>query len=112
MLRGLAVLHINAAWLNTRINNSQICLMHASQADKLLEPLVETELNLKVLNILGTAADNLNKYDLALHYYERSVTIAQKLHLRIREAMTRQNMGHVYSFLGQYEKAIAEYSVS
>ena len=109
LLRGMAVMHINAAWLYTHINDSQTCLIHANQADKLLESLVETELNLKVLNILGTAADNLNKYDLALHYYQRSVTIAQKLHLRIREAMTRQNMGHVYSFLGQYEKAIAEF---
>jgi predicted ATPase len=109
LLRATAILRINTAWLYHRFHNTDACLEHATYADSLLSSLEVNELHLKVLNILGTAATLIAKFDLALQYYIRSADLAKKLNLQIREAIAWQNAGHAYSSLGQYENAVDQF---
>ncbi|MEO8398423.1 MAG: tetratricopeptide repeat protein [Ignavibacteriaceae bacterium] len=87
-----------------------------SNAKNLFSEVLEIENDLKIVDRAGDihlylgliAFDNSNFYS-ALDHYKKSIQIFKKKLNRKREGITENNIGNIYSSLGEYEKAIENY---
>jgi tetratricopeptide (TPR) repeat protein len=59
-----------------------------------------------VLTSLGSAYQSLGQYQIAIDYYQQSLTIYREIGNRKGEASSLNNLGNTYDFLGQYQIAI------
>ncbi len=106
LLRGMAVLHINAAWLNTRISQSVAVLEHATRANNFLEFADAPILNLKTLTVLGNVSRDLGQFHKALEYFQQSLTMARQVNAEYRIALALFNIGNSLLDIGAYDSAL------
>jgi len=56
-------------------------------------------------NNLGTAYSGIEKYDLAIHYFEKLITLAEHLEMEEEYGFYYGNLGHTYLMLGEIQKS-------
>ncbi len=106
LLRAMAVLHINAAWLNTRVDQNMAVLEHATRADEILQHVDSPMLRIKTLTVLGNTSRNLGQFQKALEYFQQSLVLARQLNADYRIALALSNIGNSLLTLGEYEFAL------
>jgi signal transduction histidine kinase len=97
------------AWLYYRSRNFEIALKNNLEAEKILTGL-KAELDLAgCWDLRGLIERNLNHYDTALYYHQKSLTARTRLNNQGEMSDGYFNLGEFYSNLGKADTALAYY---
>ena len=96
--------------LEYRSKNFREAIIYGGKALKILSRLPNNrhkiENSINTLNSIGISHRDIGNYDSAIHYLNRSRTLATNNGFEFWEALTAGNLGLIYNSLGESDKAI------
>ncbi|MBS1537972.1 MAG: tetratricopeptide repeat protein [Bacteroidetes bacterium] len=95
-----------------RRGNFDSALVSADEALAIIEQYNLIDIKPKAWNVIGNVYQNLNSFDEALDYYEKSLSAYKELGEKVAVAGITGNIGNVYKSLRLYDKALDYYMKS
>ncbi|UII23290.1 ATP-binding protein [Fulvivirga ligni] len=96
--------------LEYRSKNFREAIIYGNKAIKILNALPDNkrkiENSINTLNSIGISHRDIGNYDSAIHYLNKSRSLANNNGFEFWEALTAGNLGLIYKSLGEPEKAI------
>ncbi|MEG1802311.1 MAG: tetratricopeptide repeat-containing diguanylate cyclase [Lachnospiraceae bacterium] len=89
------------------------CIMsHTMKALAYFEKSKNEVMKTKCYNLLGLYCSNFQENQMALEYYFKALDLMKEKHLRMDTSTIYNNIGVIYSFLGDYEEALKYYTMN
>lgn len=110
--RELGIIYDNIALINARFGYEDKIIQFGKKAIAQYQKAGDTTLLADAYANLGVSYKNLNQYDTALGYYEKSNTLARKIKSKWLLAKNLHNIGVVHNETGDHSKAAESFTAS
>ena len=110
--RELGVIYDNMALINARLGYEENTIKFGKKAIALYQKAHDTLMLADAYANLGVSYKNLNQYDTARYYYEKSNVLADKIKSTWLLAKNLHNIGVVYDVTGNPDKAAESFTAS
>lgn len=106
---GLVKILLNTANVFSKLNENNKALDYYLSCEKILKNNKNLQYEANCYNSIGRMLSRLEKYDSALLYFDKSITLYDSIGLNAEKSAVYLNLAGVYFELAQYDKALAIY---